>query len=160
VFYLSTELLGFKIHLNIKNKCAFRQQNFFASLNIVSSHVISDGLMCVLQLYWSADLTGCILHICRKCTVHIAVGKDAPGKAVFTVVAMEPATVFIGCDMRQHGPLCSQITKGLQFEWEVGWCDSEWSNRWEIAWNCCSVGLSAATVMPAGVNVMCVDRRL
>lgn len=102
--------------MNIKNTCAFRQQNFIASQNKVSSHVISDCLVCVLHLYYASDVTGCILRSCRKYSVHIAASKDAPGKAIFMVVAVEPAIIFISGDMRQHGTRCSQITKGLQFE--------------------------------------------
>lgn len=72
--------------------------------------------MTVFYLYVASVLTGCILRSCRKYSVHMAARKDAPGKAVFKVVEVEPATIFISSDMQQHGALCSQITKGLQFE--------------------------------------------
>jgi hypothetical protein len=75
--------------------------------------VINDCLLFILS---QCALTGCILRSCRKYSVHIAASKDAPGKAVFKVVEVEPATIFISSDMQRHGTLCSQITKGLQFE--------------------------------------------
>jgi len=116
VFYLCTELLGFTTHMNIKNTCAFRQQNFISSPNSVSSPVINVCLLRALRLYRASDLTGCKLHSCRKCSVHIAASKDAPGKAIFTIVAVEPAITFISSDMWQHGTLCSQIRTGFQFK--------------------------------------------
>ena len=116
VFYLCTELLGFTTRMNIKNTCAFRQQNFIASPNSVSSPVINVCLLRVLHLYRASDLTGCILLSCRKYSLHIAASKDARGKAIFTIVAVEPSITFISGDMWQHGTLCSWIRTGLQFK--------------------------------------------
>jgi hypothetical protein len=116
VFYLCTELLGLTTRMNITNTCAFRQQNFIASPNSVSSPVINVCLLHVLRLYRASDLTGCILLSCRKYSLHIAASKDARGKAIFTIVAVEPSITFISGDMWQHGTLCSWIRTGLQFK--------------------------------------------
>lgn len=112
-----------------KHLCLWTAEFYCQLRHSVSSRVMNDCLLRVLRLYCADDLTGCILHSCRKYSVHIFARQDGPGKAIFMVVALEPAIIFISGDMWQHGTLCSQITKGLQFKWEVGWCDSEWKNR-------------------------------